>query len=84
MEPLLLTKAFLVAQTVKCLQCRRPGFDPWVGKIPWRRKCNPHQHSCLENPVDGGAWSETVCGVAQSWTWLSDFTFTFLLTIPMY
>ena len=31
----------LVAQTVKrrvCLQCGRPGFDPWVGKIPWRRK----------------------------------------------
>ena len=31
---------FLVAQQVKnCLQCRRhrrPGFDPWVGKIPWR------------------------------------------------
>ena len=26
-----------------CLQCRRPGFDPWVGKIPWRRKwqCSP-------------------------------------------
>ena len=21
-----------------CLQCRRPGFDPWVGKIPWKRK----------------------------------------------
>ena len=21
-----------------CLQCRRPGFDPWVGKIPWRRE----------------------------------------------
>ena len=21
-----------------CLQCGRPGFDPWVGKIPWRRK----------------------------------------------
>ena len=20
-----------------CLQCRRPGFDPWVGKIPWKR-----------------------------------------------
>ena len=29
----------LVAQTVKrLLQCGRPGFDPWVGKIPWRRK----------------------------------------------
>ena len=23
---------------VKNLQCRRPGFDPWVGKIPWRSK----------------------------------------------
>ena len=21
-----------------CLQCKRPGFDPWIGKIPWRRK----------------------------------------------
>ena len=28
----------LVAQTVKCLQHERPGFNPWVGKIPWRRK----------------------------------------------
>ena len=24
-----------------CLQCRRPGFDPWVGKIPWRREWQP-------------------------------------------
>ena len=32
----------LVAQKVKlCPQCRRPGFDPWVGKIPWRRKWQP-------------------------------------------
>jgi len=40
--------AFLVVHIVKnlpakkkkkriCLQCRRPGFDPWFGKIPWRR-----------------------------------------------
>ena len=29
----------LIAQLVKnCLQCRRPGFDSWVEKIPWRRK----------------------------------------------
>ena len=28
----------LVAQLVKNLQCGRPGFDPWVGKIPWRRE----------------------------------------------
>ena len=24
-----------------CLQCRRPGFDSWVGKIPWRKKWQP-------------------------------------------
>ena len=24
-----------------CLQCGRPGFDPWVRKIPWRRKWQP-------------------------------------------
>ena len=29
---------------------RRGGFDPWVGKIPWRRKWPPNQHSCLESP----------------------------------
>ena len=31
-------------------QCRRHGFDPWVGKIPWRRAWYPLQYSCLENP----------------------------------
>ena len=24
-----------------CLQCRRPGFDPWIGKIPWRKEWQP-------------------------------------------
>ena len=33
-----------------CLQCKRPGFNPWVEKIPWRRNSNPLQSSCLENP----------------------------------
>ena len=34
--------ASLVAQTVKRLPTMRmPGFDPWVGKIPWRRKWQP-------------------------------------------
>ena len=37
----------------------------------------PLQHSCLENPMDGGGWWATVHGVAQSRTRLSDFTFTF-------
>ena len=37
----------------------------------------PFQYSCLENPIDGGAWWATVHGVAKSRTWLSDFTLTF-------
>ena len=100
-------------------------FDPWVEKIPWRRKwhstpvflpgkshgrrslvgCSPWgceesdvtdrlhfhfslsctgegngsplQYSCLENPMDGGAWWAAVHGVVKSRTCLSDFTFPF-------
>ena len=37
----------------------------------------PLQYSCLENPMDGGAWWATVHGVARSRTRLSGFTFTF-------
>ena len=37
----------------------------------------PLQYSCLENPVDGGAWWAAICGVALSRTGLSNFTFTF-------
>ena len=37
----------------------------------------PLQESCLENPMDEGAWWAAVYGVAQSRTRLSDFTFTF-------
>ena len=35
-------------------QCRRPGFNPWVRKIPWRRAWQPTQCSRLENPTDRG------------------------------
>ena len=37
----------------------------------------PLQYSCLENPMDGGAWKAAVHGVAKSQTRLRDFTFTF-------
>ena len=37
----------------------------------------PLQYSCLENPMDGGAWWAAVHGVVKSWTRLRDFTFTF-------
>ena len=40
----------------------------------------PLQYSCLENPMDGGAWWAAVHGVPKSWTQLSDFTFTFSLS----
>ena len=37
----------------------------------------PHKYSCLENPMDEGAWWAAVHGVSKSWTRLSNFTFTF-------
>ena len=54
--------ALLVAMV---LQCKRPGFDPWVGKIPWRREWQSLQYSCLENSMDIGAWQTTVHGVTK-------------------
>ena len=43
----------------------------------WRRHWHPLQDSCLENPMDRGAWWAAVHGVAKSQTQLSDFPFTF-------
>ena len=51
-------------------QCRRHRFDPW--KIPWRRHDNPIQYSCLENPMDRGAWWATIHRVTKSWIQLRD------------
>ena len=48
-----------------------PGFDPWVGEIPWRTAWKP-LCSCLENPTDRGAWRATVHGVIKSQTQLSN------------
>ena len=47
--------------------------------IQWCGEGNgtPLQQSCLENPMDGGAWWAAVHGVAKSRTQLSDFTFIF-------
>ena len=63
--------ASLVAQLVKNLPAMLPGFDPWVGKIPWRRERLP-------TPVfwPGESHGE-VHGVAKSQTGLSDFHFHF-------
>ena len=52
-----------------------PGSIPGLGRSP-EGNGNPLQYSCLENPVDGGAYQATVHGVAKSQTRLSNFTFT--------
>ena len=67
----------LVAQTVKHLPTMQvdPGSIPWSGTSPGEGNGNPLQYSCLENPMNGGAWQASVCGVAKSLTRLSDFTF---------
>ena len=73
-------RSFPGAQQLRiCLQCRRHKshvFSPWARKIFWRRRWQLLQYSCLENPMDRGAWQgsmeyHTVHGVAKSWTWLN-------------
>ena len=51
------------------------GLIPGLGRSPGEGNGNPLQYSCLENPMDRGAWWATVHGVAKSRTQLSDFTF---------
>ena len=53
------------------------GSIPEWGKSPGEGNGNPLQHSCLENPMDSGAWWAAVHGVVKSRTRLSDFPFTF-------
>ena len=45
-----------------------PGSIPGLGKNPGEGNGTPLQYSCLENPMDGGAWQATGHGVAKSWT----------------
>ena len=57
------------------------GSIPRLGRSPGEGNGNPLQYSCLENPMDGGAWWATVHGHSKSRTRLSDLTFT--LTFKM-
>ena len=56
--------------TKKAERRRIDAFELW---------CNgtPLQHSCLENPMDRGAWWAAVHGVAEGRTQLNNFPFTF-------
>ena len=57
-----------------------PDLIPGLGRSPGEGNGNPFQYSCLENPMEAGAWWATVHGVAKSRKRLSDFTFTFKLS----
>ena len=54
-----------------CPQRGRPRFDPWVGKIPWRREWQPTPNILAWRML----WADHE--VAKSWTWLSDSHFDF-------
>ena len=45
---------------------------PRLGRSPGEGNGNPLLYSCLENPMDRGAWWAIVQGVAKSRTWLSN------------
>ena len=72
----------LVAQTVKASACNVG--DPWVRKIPWRRKWQPTPVLLPGKFMDGGAWWATVHGVAKSRTRLSNFTCTFCVCLSLF
>ena len=63
--------------TCQCRRHKRHKFSPWVMKIPGGGHDNPLHYSCLENPMDRGAWWATVHGLTQSQTqlrWLGTHT----------
>ena len=61
---------------VKAFACNAGdlGLIPGSGRSPGKGNGNPPKYSCLENPMDGGAWQAAVHGVTKSRTRLSDFT----------
>ena len=68
--------SYLIFTLIPC-KILQPAHHPCQGSqfaLPYGI---PLQYSCLENPMDGGAWKAAVHGVAKSRTRLSDFTFTF-------
>ena len=50
---------------LQCRRCKGCGFSPCIRKIPGEGNGNPLQYSCLEKPMDKGAWRATVHGVTR-------------------
>ena len=59
---------------------RDTGLIPGLGKSPGVGNGNPLQYSCLENPMDRGAWQATVHGAVKSQTHLSAHTQAYMAT----
>ena len=57
-------------------RCKRLSFDPWVKKIPWSRKWQTRQYSCLGNSMDRAAWRAMVHRATKSRTRLSNWAST--------
>ena len=57
------------------------GSIPGSGRSPGEGNGNPLQHSCLENPMDRGAWQTIVHGVTKSQIQLSDFNYYLLFLL---
>ena len=70
---ILMLRASLLAKLVKNLPAMQ---ETWVRSLGWEDPLegngNPLQYSCLENPMDRGAWWATVHGVTKSQTQLSN------------
>ena len=70
-------RAFLVAQKVKNPPAMQ---ETWVQSLGWEdpmEKGMVTQYSCVQNPMDGGAWQATVHGVPKSRTQLDNRQFCF-------
>ena len=51
----------------QCRKLRDAGLIPWLGRSPGEGNGYPLQYSCLENPMNRGAWWATVFAVTRSW-----------------
>ena len=71
----MLQLGFPGSSEVKASACNEGdlGSIPGLGRSPGEGNGNPLQYSCLENPMDRGAWWATVHGVEKSQTRLSNF-----------
>ena len=67
----------------ECRRCKRLGFNPWVGKIPWRWKWEPTLVFLpgKSHELNRGAWQATVLRVSKSWTQLCRHTYAHTLTM---